>query len=373
MALSGPRAAVFGLRQWDSFGGFMGVTLNEIAKAAGVSRGTVDRALNNRGRIQPKVAERIKRIASEMGYSVNANARALAMAGKNISFGVILQLTETPFIQEVLNGVNAAADELRQAGYRVQVSLVRGISTEEVISSMRAMYELPVQAIVLMGNNDPALRQEIAACRENGISVVTINSDVPDSDRKCFVGQDAYRCGQTAGCVMGDLLNGEGCITIFYGHDFTSHSERVRGFCDVISEKYKGIHILGQQSTGNDPGNIHSMISGCLREGRLPDGIYFCSEGVEELCQALRESGKASQIRTVVHDIAGCRTEDILDRTIDYVIDDDGFGQGYLALRLLHHWFYYQREPSEEFFYSDIKILNAYNLSSVTNLSLLTV
>ena len=45
----------------------MGVTLNEIAKAAGVSRGTVDRALNNRGRIHPQVAERIRHIAEEMG------------------------------------------------------------------------------------------------------------------------------------------------------------------------------------------------------------------------------------------------------------------------------------------------------------------
>ena len=40
----------------------MAVTLQQIAEAAGVSRGTVDRALNNRGRIRPEVEERIKRI-----------------------------------------------------------------------------------------------------------------------------------------------------------------------------------------------------------------------------------------------------------------------------------------------------------------------
>ena len=43
-------------------------TIKEIAEKAGVSRGTVDRALNNRGRINPEVAEKIKTIAKEMNY-----------------------------------------------------------------------------------------------------------------------------------------------------------------------------------------------------------------------------------------------------------------------------------------------------------------
>ena len=37
----------------------MAVTIQQIAALAGVSRGTVDRALNHRGRIAPEVAERI--------------------------------------------------------------------------------------------------------------------------------------------------------------------------------------------------------------------------------------------------------------------------------------------------------------------------
>ncbi|HAJ74262.1 MAG TPA: LacI family transcriptional regulator, partial [Lachnospiraceae bacterium] len=41
----------------------MPVTLQQIANAAGVSRATVDRALKNRGRINPEVAEKIKRLA----------------------------------------------------------------------------------------------------------------------------------------------------------------------------------------------------------------------------------------------------------------------------------------------------------------------
>ena len=82
----------------------MAVTLQQIAEAAGVSRGTVDRALNNRGRIRPEVEERIKRIAREMGYQPSRAGRALAMAKRKIRIGVILQYMETPFMQQVLKG-----------------------------------------------------------------------------------------------------------------------------------------------------------------------------------------------------------------------------------------------------------------------------
>ena len=53
---------------------------SRLADLAGVSRGTVDRALNNRGRIRPEVAEKIKEIAKELGYQPNMAAKALSTA-----------------------------------------------------------------------------------------------------------------------------------------------------------------------------------------------------------------------------------------------------------------------------------------------------
>ena len=49
----------------------MAGTIKEIAEKAGVSRGTVDRALNHRGRVNAEVAERIFEIAKEMNYQSN--------------------------------------------------------------------------------------------------------------------------------------------------------------------------------------------------------------------------------------------------------------------------------------------------------------
>lgn len=53
------------------------VTLKMIADQAGVSIGTVDRALNNRGRILPETKAQIIEIANSLGYQPNRLASAL--------------------------------------------------------------------------------------------------------------------------------------------------------------------------------------------------------------------------------------------------------------------------------------------------------
>ncbi len=49
----------------------MAVTLRKIAEIAGVSRGTVDRVINNRGHVNETVEARIRQIAEELGYEPN--------------------------------------------------------------------------------------------------------------------------------------------------------------------------------------------------------------------------------------------------------------------------------------------------------------
>ena len=57
-------------------------TIREIAKLAGVSIGTVDRALNNRGRIDPEVEQKILDIAKSLNYKPDKIAKSLAIRKK---------------------------------------------------------------------------------------------------------------------------------------------------------------------------------------------------------------------------------------------------------------------------------------------------
>ena len=87
----------------------MAVTSQQIAQLAGVSRGTVDRALHNRGRVNPEVAARIQKIAEELGYRPNSIGQALVRTRQGLRLGAILQSSETPTMQDVAAGARRAA------------------------------------------------------------------------------------------------------------------------------------------------------------------------------------------------------------------------------------------------------------------------
>ena len=88
------------------------ITTKEPAQDLGVSRATIDRALNGRGRINETTRARVARRAEELGYRPNLVARSLAMT---TAVRVIAILPKQPvsFFQRVLEGIKDAA-ELRK-------------------------------------------------------------------------------------------------------------------------------------------------------------------------------------------------------------------------------------------------------------------
>lgn len=92
----------------------MSVTLEDIAKAAGVSVSTVSRALHNtQYAISEETRERITHLAKEMGYSPNLSARGLR--GKStLIVGIVVENISDPFASQIVRGV---IDQLKLTGY----------------------------------------------------------------------------------------------------------------------------------------------------------------------------------------------------------------------------------------------------------------
>ena len=66
------------------------MTIKEIAQLCGVSRGTVDRVLNHRGKVKPETEALILRTIHRMGYTKNIAGKALTVRKNAPVFGALV-------------------------------------------------------------------------------------------------------------------------------------------------------------------------------------------------------------------------------------------------------------------------------------------
>lgn len=102
-------------------------TLKDVAKASGLTVGTVSRVLNNRGYISDKTREKVYRVMKELNYQPNEMARSLSKQ-KNNTIGVILPQIEHPYFAKVLSRLER---EAAKQGYRIMLFVSRNKEKRE--------------------------------------------------------------------------------------------------------------------------------------------------------------------------------------------------------------------------------------------------
>ena len=86
------------------------VTINDVAKAAGVSRQTVSRAMNDKGEISEETKERVLTAVRELGYRPNRMAQSM-VTRRTGTVGLVFSDILNPFFPEVARGVQDVARE----------------------------------------------------------------------------------------------------------------------------------------------------------------------------------------------------------------------------------------------------------------------
>jgi LacI family transcriptional regulator len=169
------------------------VTLQDVADQAGVSLTTASRVVNaGSRRVGRDLAQRVRTAVSELGYSANLQARAVA-TGQSSIVGVALRDISDPYFSSIAAGLIEVAD----AG-RLLVCMTSTAADEdaerEYVALMRSQR---ARAVVLVGSrsdNVPArdaLRAELAAFTRSGGRAACIGQDL--------LGVDTVEPGNRAG------------------------------------------------------------------------------------------------------------------------------------------------------------------------------
>lgn len=126
----------------------MATTIREIARICGVSRGTVDRALNGRGDISEETRDRIVETAEKLGYRPHFLAQSLAR-GRTQSLGFVVFNLKNVFIAQFLE---AAETHAREIGYFSYITVTDKVQKVEM-ECLEHLAARQVDGIILLGVN----------------------------------------------------------------------------------------------------------------------------------------------------------------------------------------------------------------------------
>jgi len=148
-----------------------GVTISQVAQAAGVSRATVSRVINGRASVAPELAERVRATAAALGYQPSPVARSLAL-GRTSTVAIIVPDLANPMFQSVLRGLGRAA---AAHGHRMIVAESNEDPREEALLAVEVGRHC--DGIVLAASRLPDA--ELAELVPRLGPVVLVNRDIP--------------------------------------------------------------------------------------------------------------------------------------------------------------------------------------------------
>lgn len=107
----------------------MAVTTKDIAEACDVSRGTVDRALNDRPGINDKTKQKVLEVAKEMGYRPHYIARSL-VKGRTMTLGLVVFDLHNRFFAQLVDAIETYARSLNYFVYLTLTEIDQNIEKD---------------------------------------------------------------------------------------------------------------------------------------------------------------------------------------------------------------------------------------------------
>ncbi len=341
----------------------MKVTIREIAQMAGVSRGTVDRVVNGRPGVKPKIRENILKIIRESEYVPNIAAKALAYNKNPVTIGVVMPSKEVGFFEEIHKGINAAVREIHNMGIRVEIKYIESTEPSVAAGVINELLEMGVSGMMISAMDHPMLREKINEAAERKIPVITFNSDVTGCRRLCFVGQDLYKSGAVAAGLMSRVIpRGSGVVVLTGSMVFQAHRDRVKGFTDTLDKINGSVRVAAVVEGFDRYPDTYQGVRRALDRYDNINGIYMATGHVTACLEALKEKGLSGKVHMICNDTPPEVVENMKKGIIDFTIVQDPFSQGYKPLRMLHEYIFSGKAPEEEHVFTEISIKIPENL-----------
>lgn len=335
--------------------------IETIAKLAGVSRGTVDRVIHNRGRVKPETLEQVNAAMERLNYQPSTLGRAFYMSRQNNRIGVLISLREPDFQQQVEDGVEDGRAYALQHGMGVLTEYASPDDEEAYLAALDRLLKEKLRGLALRGIQSEALSARLRALREEGVLVAAYNEDIQPELRDCYVGENARQGGACGAFLLHQSCPPGGRILVV-GVDphHYSNIERIQGFTECLRRLSAGSPVQVVYGQGN-----HAAACQAVRESleAFPDitGVFVSGAGLSGAAQAVDDLGLSGKVKMVGYDATEPNIDYLKKGTVQFLLDQAPHAQGCRSVQLLTDAIFRGRGLETDYCDTGIQIRTPYN------------
>lgn len=344
------------------------IRIKDIAQLAGVSVGTVDRVLHNRGRVSEEALKKVMAVLEQIDYKPNLIARTLG-ANKTYRIAALIPNPEQdPYWASSKSGISQAEAEWLRYGVTVSpyfFNLYDKSSFHEVAEAVKQ--DSPdgiLVAPIFYHETLPYFEQ----FRTQGIPYVLFNTNIPEVEPLSFIGQDLYQSGKLGAELMYMAQNGRpGRLVVLHINEDLDNSvhlaDKERGFREFFSDN-------GRTGYEVETVNVYSSSDQVIEEQLLsvlngPDlgGIFVSTSKGTSVVASFLEQQHRGEIKLVGYDMLQENITLMKKGVIDFLINQNPKRQAFLGINhLVSHLILRKDAPSRDLL--PLEIISRENLES---------
>jgi ribose transport system substrate-binding protein len=247
-----------------------------------------------------------------------------------------------PYWQTVLAGLNHAASEMKVK------SELAGPDTYDPQGEhnefLRAIAQKPA-GIMVSAADAKVMSPDIDAALGQGIPVITVDSDAPNSKRLLFVGTDNFNAGSLGGRLVVKLLNGKGTVAIFTIPPQANLNERLQGYQSVF-QAHPGIKVSEIVDMKGDAPTAFDNARRILESKNKVDGIV-CLEAIAcpEVGEVVNRENMPGKVTIVAMDTDQRTLDWIQKGVISATIAQKPYTMGYYGCKVLDDLHHHKPNP----------------------------
>jgi LacI family transcriptional regulator len=340
--------------------------IKDIARLAGVSIGTVDRVLHERGEVALKTSEKVRQILKETNYSPNVMARVLkSRKGYHLVSLLPEPSKENIFWEKHSAGINRAIEELDLFHMNLTQVTFDMFNEKDFQNKAEAVLSLKADGVLLA----PIFKAEsIAFCsglKVKKIPFVFVDGFIENTDFLAYIGEDIYQSGRVAG-QLADMITPELSdiliVSIARNIQNVHHlSNRINGFMNYFENSgiNKGKKI---QITIHDPSPsiVKSELNQAFSENPKIRSIFMSGSKSYLIAGYLEEKG-FKNVNLIGYDLLSRNIIYLKSGTIRFLIGQRPEEQTYKAVKKLFEFLSLDKVP-ENMEYLPVDIITSENV-----------